>query len=726
MDMASTPLSPVLRYIRKIVDLPASAQVTDSQLLDRFVRHRNEAAFSALVERHGPMVMGICRRLLCNSHDAEDAFQATFLVLVRRAEDIGDPDLLANWLYGVAYRTAAKAKADVLRRRAREGQAASNHQANAPRDQDLWDDVRPILDEEINLLPVKYRTPVVLCYLQGKTNEEAARQLGWPKGTVATRLARARERLRHRLTRRGMVLSTAVMATTLSQATASGALPARVVNGAVQTALLVVANQGVTAGVVANQIASLTEGVLKTMVLAKLKTVALVVSVVGIAGIGAGAVAYGWKTAGPTDFQSFAPTQVAHTWEARSVQLEGDPARHDEEEPPTIIPPAVALPPVPTDPRKETFRTPNFQVEAPTSEIAFKVGQAAERHRKELSLLWLAKELPPWQDFCRIQVNITPYGSAGATSTSFAEGKVSGQIMNLGGPLETILANTLPHEMTHVILAHSFGQPLPRWADEGAAIMAEGDKERKHHEAYMNQTLSRAIPLRKLLSMSDYPPEALALFAEGYSLTRFLVESVDRQRFLTFVAQGMREGWDKAVKAHYSYENVEDLEKAWLGHLHEIRSQASPSQQNKENLPASKKIHYQIDMVVIEIKEEGKKVLSQPCFTTVEDKLETFRLGGQLARPLDPDHKSIEFIPVGPTVNVKVKWKDHGSVLLETSVENCDPIKTSDQELQVLTKKVVTIKEVKLGQVEKIILQKSDRKKDQVLMELTVTLAEEG
>jgi hypothetical protein len=297
--------------------------------------------------------------------------------------------------------------------------------------------------------------------------------------------------------------------------------------------------------------------------------------------------------------------------------------------------------------------------------------------------------------------------------------------MTLSGPLEAILANTLPHEMTHVILAHSFGQPLPRWADEGAAIMAEGDKERKRHEAYIRRTLSRAIPLRKLLSMSDYPPEVLALFAEGYSLTRFLVESVDRQKFLAFVAQGMREGWDKAVKAHYPYENVEDLEKTWLAQLREVRSQASPSQQNKEKLAASQKIHYQIDMVVIEIKEEGRKVLSQPCFTTVEDKPETFRLGGQLARSLDPDHKSIEFIPIGPTVNVKVKWKDHGSALLEASVENCDPIKTSDQELQVLTKKVFTIKDVKLGQVEKIILPKSDRKKDQILVELTVKLAED-
>jgi hypothetical protein len=241
----------------------------------------------------------------------------------------------------------------------------------------------------------------------------------------------------------------------------------------------------------------------------------------------------------------------------------------------------------------------------------------------------------------------------------------------------------------------------------------------------MRQTSIRAIPLRKLLSMSDYPPEVLALFAEGYSLTRFLVESVDRQKFLAFVAQGMREGWDKAVKAHYPYENVEGLEKAWLAQLREVRSQASPSQQNKEKLAASQKIHYQIDMVVIEIKEEGRKVLSQPCFTTVEDKPETLRLGGQLARSLDPDHKSIEFIPVGPTVNVKVKWKDHGTVLLETSVEDCDPIKTNDQELQLLTKKVVTIKEVKLGQMEKIILPKSDRKKDQILVELTVKLAED-
>jgi RNA polymerase sigma factor (sigma-70 family) len=347
--MASTPLSSVLRYIRKVVDGPNSDLVADSQLLGRFVSHQNEAAFTTLVERHGPMVMGICRRILCNCHDAEDAFQATFLVLVRRARDIREPDRLANWLYGVAYRTATKAKADAVRRQAREDQAV-DQRANAREDQGLWYDLRPILDEEINLLPAKYRIPVVLCYLQGKTNEEAARHLGWPKGTVATRLARARERLRHRLTRRGIALSTAVMATTLSQATASGALPATVANDTIQAALLVAANQGVTAGVVVNQIAALTEGVLKTMILTKLKTVAVVVLMVGIGGIGAGAVTYRWKTAGPTDIKPIVPTQVAHTWKARSVQFDGDLAIHVvEEEPPTIIPPAIALPPVPTE-----------------------------------------------------------------------------------------------------------------------------------------------------------------------------------------------------------------------------------------------------------------------------------------------------------------------------------------------------------------------------------------
>jgi hypothetical protein len=584
--------------------------------------------------------------------------------------------------------------------------------------------VRQILDEEINLLPAKYRTPVVLCYLQGKTNEEAARQLGWPKGSVATRLARARERLRLRLTRRGMALSTAITATTLSQATASRALPATVVNGTVRTALLLAANHGVTAGVVSPSIAALTEGILKTMFLTKLKTVTTLVLMIGIAGVGAGAFTYRWKTAGPTEFKSTGPTQLAQSWEAHSLSLNSEPETPDEEEPPMIIPPVVHLPPVPANPNKEAVRTSNFQVEAPSHEIAFKVCQAAERHRKELSLLWLGKELPPWTALCRIQVSISPEGSAGATSFSFADGKVASQIMNLGGPLESILANTLPHEMTHVILAHSFGQPLPRWADEGAAIMAENDKERSRYETYLRQTLSRVIPLRKLMPMSDYPQEVVALFAEGFSLTRFLVESGDRQKFLSFVAQGMREGWDKAVRTQYPYENVEELEKAWLAHLQEIHSRTDPFGNSQSELTTSQKTRYQIDLAVSEINEKGRKVLAQPCLLTVEDRPVTLRLGGEIVKPLDSGQKNVELIPVGPSVHVKVNWKDHGRALLETTLENVAPIQTSNHELQLLTKKLVTIKEVKLGEAQRIVLPMSDKKTDQIFVELTVKLAD--
>jgi hypothetical protein len=275
--------------------------------------------------------------------------------------------------------------------------------------------------------------------------------------------------------------------------------------------------------------------------------------------------------------------------------------------------------------------------------------------------------------------------------------------------------------MTHVILAHSFGQPMPRWADEGAAIMAENDKERSRYEAHLQKTFSRMIPLRKLMPMTDYPQEVLALFAEGFSLTRFLVESGDRQRFLSFVAQGMRDGWDEAVKTHYPFEKVEDLEKAWLAHLQQIRS----AKQSKLGLAASPKIRFQIEMVVTEIKENGKKVLTQPCIIAAEDKPASLRLGGELARQVDPDNKNVEFIPVGLSVNVKVNWKDDSRALLEMSVENCDPIKTSNKEWQVLTKKLVAVKEVKLGQVEKITLEKSDKEKDQVLVEVRVTLADE-
>jgi RNA polymerase sigma factor (sigma-70 family) len=262
----------------------------DEQLLERFIAHRDEAAFEALVRRHGPMVLGVCRRVLHDPHDAEDAFQATFLVLVRKAAAIGKRELLANWLYGVAHRTALKARAAAARRRGKE-QPMVDPPCTEPGDAAVWRDLRPVLDGELQRLPAKYRAPVVLCYLEGKAYDEAAQQLGWPKGTLSTRLTQARELLRRRLTRRGVTLSAGALATALSPGAASAVVPMPLIASTSKAALALAAGQAAAAGVVSASVAALMEGVLKAMFLTKLKVVALMVLAVSI--VGGGAVAYG-------------------------------------------------------------------------------------------------------------------------------------------------------------------------------------------------------------------------------------------------------------------------------------------------------------------------------------------------------------------------------------------------------------------------------------------------
>ena len=177
------------------------AQVqTDSELLDRYIQQKDEAAFAALVRRLGPIVLGVCRRVLHNEHDAEDAFQATFLILARKAASVRPRNRVGNWLYGVAYRTAQEARRSAARRRAREAKAMARTEV-AEQDHD---DLRLVLDEELARLPDHYREVVVLCELQCQPHKEVARQLGCPEGTVASRLARARALLAARLRRRGL------------------------------------------------------------------------------------------------------------------------------------------------------------------------------------------------------------------------------------------------------------------------------------------------------------------------------------------------------------------------------------------------------------------------------------------------------------------------------------------------------------------------------------------
>src|SRR6516164_7208194 len=210
--MASPSATSVVRYLKGVVQSAGLHNATDADLLGRIAASGDEIAFSTIVRRHGPMVFQVCRRRLHHWQDAEDAFQATFLVLARKASAIHRPDLLANWLYGVALRTTLKARASGFRRGQREAHVADLEDTPAPADAP-WQSLAPVLDEEVNRLPVKYRTPVVLCYLEGMTNEEAARRLGCAKGTLQSRLAWARRRLCSRLTARGLTFSAGFLAT---------------------------------------------------------------------------------------------------------------------------------------------------------------------------------------------------------------------------------------------------------------------------------------------------------------------------------------------------------------------------------------------------------------------------------------------------------------------------------------------------------------------------------
>jgi RNA polymerase sigma factor (sigma-70 family) len=264
--VATSQLSEVIQHLRRAVFPRDGAGITDRQLLEDYLRRRDEAALAALVGRHGPMVWGVCRRVLHNFHDAEDAFQSTFLVFVRKAASIASRELLANWLYGVAYQTALKARATATRRGARERQVMEMPEPNVV-EQDLWSDLQPLLDHELSRLPDKYRIPVVLCDLAGKTRKEAARHLGCPEGTVAGRLARARVLLAQRLARHGILLSGGVLAALLSRSSASAGVPALVLSSTIKAATMLATVPSTAPSLISTKVIALTEVVMKGMLL---------------------------------------------------------------------------------------------------------------------------------------------------------------------------------------------------------------------------------------------------------------------------------------------------------------------------------------------------------------------------------------------------------------------------------------------------------------------------
>jgi RNA polymerase sigma factor (sigma-70 family) len=274
-------MTTVIQHLRRAVLSRDGAGLSDGQLLDCFVARREAAAFAALVRRHGPMVLGVCRRVLGDWHAAEDAFQATFLVLVRKADSIRPRERVGPWLHGVALRAAAKARCRAARRRVVERRAAAARASEPPGDEALWRDLRPVLDAELQRLPEAYRAPVVLCDLEGASRGEAARRLGVPEGTISSRLARGRELLGRRLRRRGVALTAALLAAALTRR-ATASLPAGLVEITVHSAL----------GGAAVPVAALARGVMHAMWYSQCKLVAAVVAAAGIVALGLGAGAH--------------------------------------------------------------------------------------------------------------------------------------------------------------------------------------------------------------------------------------------------------------------------------------------------------------------------------------------------------------------------------------------------------------------------------------------------
>jgi RNA polymerase sigma factor (sigma-70 family) len=282
--MDTQPLGETLHYLRRIAGTADDSRL-DAELLERFVAAHDEAAFALLTERYGPLVLGVCRRVLRNHHDAEDAFQATFLVLARKAGQIRRRDALAAWLYKVAFQLSVKLRTSSERRRQAEGEMSLPREQTSD-DRITWAELRLVLDEELRRLPEKYRAPLLLCCLAGRTRDEAASQLGWTLATLKMRLERGRQMLRTRLARRGLPVSATLLAMLLAQNAAANPVPAVLATTTFKAAVLFAA--GTTSAALPAEVvrlAGLSSGA------GKGKTLAAAALLLGLIGLAVGSLA---------------------------------------------------------------------------------------------------------------------------------------------------------------------------------------------------------------------------------------------------------------------------------------------------------------------------------------------------------------------------------------------------------------------------------------------------
>lgn len=279
--MANQPLAGVLHHLRKVAAVHTDSDLSDRELLDRFLAARDESAFTVIIERHGPMVFGVCRRSLPDFHDAEDACQATFLVLARKAASVRKKAALSSWLHGVACRVAANLRRDQTRRQARE-RAAGAREPVDPAAEVTWRELQTSFDEELQRLPERLRTPLILCYLECLTRDEAAQQLNLSPTTLHGRLEHARRLLRQALSKRGLTLPAVMFAAVLGDNAARAALTPTLVVSSTKAAVLLATGQAVTEGVVTNQVLALAREVIKSMFLTQLKLATAAVLCAGL------------------------------------------------------------------------------------------------------------------------------------------------------------------------------------------------------------------------------------------------------------------------------------------------------------------------------------------------------------------------------------------------------------------------------------------------------------
>jgi RNA polymerase sigma factor (sigma-70 family) len=330
MPAVSTTLGGFLRRLKQSMAAEALGVLSDRELLERVLAAHDETAFQAILCRHGPMVFRVCRRVLHHEQDVEDAFQATFVVLARAARTIRKRGSLASWLHGVAYRAACKARACAARRRECAAPPEGPAQARAA-DEVSWKELRSVLDEELARLPEKLRAPLVLCYLEGLTQDEAARQLGCSKITCRRNLERARELLGSRLVRRGVTLSAVLLASLLSECAANATVPPTLIASAAQAGAALAAGQEAAAvAVTSGRAVALADGLVQSALAGNWKPLGVLLLAVLLAGVGSAVMTRDAPPAEPP------PRTIAG--DENTPTATTAPAADRAEEPPNLAP----------------------------------------------------------------------------------------------------------------------------------------------------------------------------------------------------------------------------------------------------------------------------------------------------------------------------------------------------------------------------------------------------